>query len=65
MNSLERRLIKIEKKLGGSQGPWLRLPMGDGEFIEVPGCRTLADYYAKYVLPRNRNDNETQQDPTE
>ena len=65
MNSLERRINKIEKKLDLGQGLWLRFPIGDGEFIEIPGCRTLLDVYAKYIALTADNGNEIQQNPTE
>ena len=43
---LSRRLDKIEKKLEPEKGQWLRLPDGEGGYIEVPGCRTLIDVLA-------------------
>jgi hypothetical protein len=55
VNSLARRVRRIEKKLGCDDDECvLRLPdpHNKGEFIEIPGCRTLLDAYAKYVHPK-------------
>lgn len=46
MNSLSRRVDRIEEQLEPNSGPCLRWPNPDGTFIEVPGCRSLADVAA-------------------
>jgi hypothetical protein len=46
MNSLARRVDRIEERLAPEKGPWLRWPNADGTFTEVPGCRSLADVAA-------------------
>jgi hypothetical protein len=38
MDSLARRLDRIEKQWEPEKGPWLRWPNDDGTFTEVPGC---------------------------
>lgn len=53
--SIDSRLKRIEKKLGvGDKSPWLKLPDGNGGFIEVPGCRTLIDAIALAQARRHR-----------
>lgn len=39
------------------KGEWLKWPCLDGSFIEVPGCRSLADVAAMAQM-RRRNDAE-------
>lgn len=43
MNSLSRRIDKIEERLEPDAGPVLRFPNGDGTFMEVRGVRSLND----------------------
>jgi hypothetical protein len=52
--SLARRVERIEDRLEPDKGACLRFPMGDGTFIELPGCRNMQDVYVKYVLPGER-----------
>jgi transposase InsO family protein len=54
MYSLSRRVGRIEERLEPDKGACLRFPMGDGEFVELPGCRDMQDVYVKYVLPWER-----------
>ena len=48
--SVKSRIEKIERAVGTEpeivNSPCLRFPTVDGGFIEVPGCRTLADVIA-------------------
>jgi hypothetical protein len=43
----------IEKALEPEKGEWLKWPCPDGSFIEVPGCRSLADVAALAGIGRN------------
>jgi len=43
MDSLSRRVDRIEEQLEPDKGPWLRWPNPDGTFTEVPGCKSLND----------------------
>jgi hypothetical protein len=54
MGSLTQRVERIEERLKPECGPWLQWPNSDGTFTEAPGCRSLNDVYAKYVLPYER-----------
>ena len=54
MYSLSRRVDKIEERLEPDKGACLRFPMGDGRFVELPGCGDMQDVYVKYVLPWER-----------
>jgi len=47
MRNMARRIDQIERRLEPEKGEWLKWPCPDGSFIEVPGCRTLVDVYAK------------------
>ena len=53
MNRLSRRIEKIERRLKPEKGEWLKFPCLDGTFIEVPGCRSLADVAALAGIGRN------------
>ena len=47
MLNMKRRIEKIEKELDiENKTPWLRLPYPDSPdgFIEIKGCRTLAEF---------------------
>ncbi len=46
MNSLSRRVDRIEEQLEPDRGPCLRWPNPDGTFTEIHGCRSLADIAA-------------------
>jgi len=43
MDSLLKRVDKIEDQLEPDRGPGLQWPNDDGTFTEVPGCRSLND----------------------
>jgi hypothetical protein len=43
VNSLSRRIDKIEEQLEPNKGACLRWPNPDGTFTEMPGCRDLND----------------------
>jgi len=58
---LSRRVDKIEQKLQPEKGYWLRFPNGKGGFIEVPGCRSIADVAALAGIGSHREQmNETE-----
>ena len=59
-HNLKRRLEKIENKLESEKGQWLRLPDGEGGYIEVPGCQTWMDMVAMSITSNKRLD-ETEQ----
>ena len=46
MGSLQKRVGKVEERLGRGAGGCLRWPNPNGTFIEVRGVRTLVDLYA-------------------
>jgi hypothetical protein len=52
MNSLSRRVDRIEEQLEPEKGPWLRWPNDDGTFTEVPGCRSLNDPQIAIAIAR-------------
>ena len=58
---LSKRIEKIEQKLRPEKGHWLRFPDGEGGFIEVPGCQTIADVAALAGIGSHRE----QMDETE
>jgi len=43
MNSLSKRIDRIEERLDPDKGPGLHWPNGDGTFTEIPGCLSLND----------------------
>ena len=53
---LKRRVAKIERALGVEKGVCLRFPDGEGGYIEVPGCRTLADVLALAAINRHKEE---------
>lgn len=54
MGNLSKRVDRIEEQLEPNKGPSLLWPSDDGTFTEIPGCRSLLDVYAKYILPYER-----------
>jgi hypothetical protein len=56
MNSLSRRVDRIEERLEPEEGPWLRWPNGDGTFSEVPGCRSLNDPQIAIAIARTTDE---------
>jgi len=54
MRSLSNRVEKVERALEpDNKGEWLKFPCRDGSFIEVPGCRSLADVVALIGIGRD------------
>ena len=54
MSDISRRIKKAEKKLEPEKGHWLRFPLPEGGFIEVPGCRSLIDVAALVGARRHK-----------
>jgi hypothetical protein len=56
MNSLYRRVDRIEAELEPDRGEGLRWPNPDGTFTEVPGCRSLNDPQIAIAIARTTDE---------